>query len=65
MLRQRFRVLRMTSIMPIGDRGFFRLVNSYKLNTALGWVIPPRYLERVKEWAGLGYTLIALAQKRV
>src|SRR5437867_3996132 len=54
MLRQRFRVLRMTSIMPIGNRGFFRLVNSYKLNTALGWVIPPRYLERVKEWAGLG-----------
>jgi len=65
MLRQRFRVLRMTSIMPIGNRGFFRLVNSYKLNTALGWVIPPRYLERVKEWAGLGYTLIALAQKRM
>ena len=63
MLRRGFRVLRTTSIMPVGDRGFLRFVNSYKLNTALGWVIAPRYLERVKEWAGLGYTLIALARK--
>ena len=63
-LQRRFRVLWTTSIMPVGDRGFLRLVNSYKLNKALGWVIPERYLERLKEWAGLGYTLIALAQKR-
>jgi SAM-dependent methyltransferase len=64
MLSGRFQVLRTTSIMPIGDRGFFRLVNSPKLNAALGWVIPPRSLERVKEWAGFGYTLVALARKR-
>jgi SAM-dependent methyltransferase len=64
MLSGRFQVLRTTSIMPIGDRGFFRLVNSHKLNAALGWVIAPRSLERVKEWAGFGYTLVALAQKR-
>ena len=64
MLRRRFRVLQTTSIMPCGDRGFLRLVNSYKLNTTLGWVLARRYLERIKEWAGLGYTLIALAQKR-
>lgn len=63
-LRRRFRVLRTTSIIPVGDRGFLRVVNSSKLNAALGWVIPPRYLERLKEWAGLGYTLVALARKR-
>ncbi|OLC77074.1 MAG: hypothetical protein AUH78_05115 [Gemmatimonadetes bacterium 13_1_40CM_4_69_8] len=63
MLRRSFRVLCTTSIMPVGERGFLRLVNSHKVNRALGWVIPPRYLERAKEWAGLGYTLIALAQK--
>lgn len=64
MLRRRFRVLRTGSIMPlVGDTGFLRVVNSCKLNRALGWVIPPRYLERLKEWAGLGYTLVALAQK--
>ena len=64
MLRRDFRVLRTASIIPLGDRGFLRLVNSCKLNTALGWLVPPRYLERLKEWAGLGYTLVALAQKR-
>src|SRR5256712_3465285 len=63
MLRRRFRVLRSTSIIPVGDRGNLRLVNSYKLNTALGWLIPPRYLQHLKEWAGCGYTLVALAQK--
>ena len=63
MLRRRFRVLRTTSIIPIGDRGILRLVNSYKLNTALGWVLPRRRLERLKEWAGFGYTLVALARK--
>lgn len=64
MLHRQFHVLRTTSIMPIGDRGIQRIVNSGKLNTALGWLIPPRYLEQLKEWAGLGYTLIALARKR-
>ena len=64
MLDGRFRVLRTTSIMPLGDHGFLRFVNSYKLNAVLGWVIPLRVLERLKEWAGLGYTLIAVAQKR-
>jgi len=63
MLRRRFRVLRTTSAIPIGNRGILRLVNSYKVNKALGWVISPRHLERLKEWAGFGYTLVALAQK--
>ncbi len=64
MLRRQFRVVRTTSIMPIADRGIQRIINSSKLSTALGWLIRPHYLERLKEWAGLGYTLIALAQKR-
>src|SRR2546427_3278580 len=63
MLRRRFGVLRTTSAIPIGNRGILRLVNSYKVNKALGWVISPRHLERLKEWAGFGYTLVALAQK--
>ena len=64
MLRRRFHVLRSTSIIPIGDRGLLRIVNSVKLNTVLGWLIGPRRVERLKEWAGLGYTLVALAQRR-
>jgi SAM-dependent methyltransferase len=64
MLRRRFHVLRTTSIIPLGDRGILRIVNSYKVNAVLGWLISAHYLERLKEWAGLGYSLVALAQKR-
>jgi SAM-dependent methyltransferase len=64
MLRGRFRVLRTTSLISLGDRGILRLVNSYKLNRILGWLITPRNVERLKGWAGFGYTLVALAQKR-
>jgi|SRR6266850_3659453 len=65
LLRPQFDVKRLTTHLPIGDAGILRLVNSYKLNRLLGLVIPPRHLQRIKEWAGLGYTLVALAQKRL
>ncbi len=64
MLRPWFDVIQMTTLMPIGNAGILRLVNSGKLNRLLGVVIPRRYLERLKEWAGLGYTVLAVAQKR-
>jgi 2-polyprenyl-3-methyl-5-hydroxy-6-metoxy-1,4-benzoquinol methylase len=63
MLRRSFRVLRVTSIMPVGDLGLHRIWNSNRLATALGWLVSRASLERVKGWAGLGYTLIALARK--
>jgi len=64
MLRSRFDVLHTTSIMPIGDRGILRLVNSHKLNRLAAGMFSERGVERFKEWAGFGYTLIALARKR-
>jgi hypothetical protein len=39
-------------------------VNSPRLNAAIGSVIPQGYRDSLKEWAGLGYQLIVLAQKR-
>jgi hypothetical protein len=63
LLEPRFRVRRTTSVIPIGHRGVLRLVNSYKLNRTLGLVVPPTRIERLKERAGLGYSIIALAQK--
>ncbi len=63
LLQPRFRVLCTTSILPMGDGGILRLINSYKVNAALGLLIPRHCLERLKERAGLGYTLVALAQK--
>ncbi len=59
-----FKVLRTTSILPMGHQGFLRLINSYKVNAALGLFIPQRYLEKLKERAGLGYSLIVLAKKK-
>jgi len=64
LLHPRFDVLRTTSVLPMGDRGFLRIVNSARFNNALSRVIPRRYLEAAKERAGLGYTLVALAQRK-
>jgi 2-polyprenyl-3-methyl-5-hydroxy-6-metoxy-1,4-benzoquinol methylase len=64
LLEPRFEILRLTSILPTGDGGVLRWVNSPRLNRALGLVIPADRLRGLKEWAGLGYTLIALARKR-
>ena len=63
-LQPHFRVLRATSAVPIGDRGFLRLVNSHKLNAVLSRFVSESRLDRIKERAGLGYSLIILAQKR-
>jgi len=63
-LRSRFDVRRITSVLPMGQRGVLRLVNSNKLNRLLHLVASPGRLEAAKERACLGYQLIALAQKR-
>lgn len=64
LLRPRFHVLRSTSILPMGNRGILRFVNSTKVNTMLGWIVPSRNIERLKERIGLGYILVLLAQKQ-
>jgi len=64
LLRPRFNVLRSRTIIPLGHAGVLRMVNSVKLNAALGLLIPPRQLEALKEKAGLGYQMIVLAQRR-
>ncbi|OLC77082.1 MAG: hypothetical protein AUH78_05170 [Gemmatimonadetes bacterium 13_1_40CM_4_69_8] len=58
-----FRVLRTSTFLPMGSAGVLRLINSYKLNKVLSLLIPERYLETLKERAGLGYSLLVLAQK--
>ena len=63
LLRPHFRILGVKSSFPLGNGGILRMINSYKLNAVLGSIIPQPYLESLKEWAGLGYSLLALAQK--
>ena len=63
LLRPHFRVLRMTTAVPLGHRGFLRLVNSTKLNCLLEFLFSAKRVEAFKEWAGFGWTQIVLAQK--
>lgn len=64
LLRTRFRILRMTTVLPMGHSGILRLVNSPKLNRLLELVFSRRTLTALKERAGFGLTTIVLAQKR-
>jgi 2-polyprenyl-3-methyl-5-hydroxy-6-metoxy-1,4-benzoquinol methylase len=59
-----FRDVRVTSLCPVGDQGFLRIVNSPKLNDALGLVVPKASLERMKERMLLGNTLLSWGTRR-
>jgi 2-polyprenyl-3-methyl-5-hydroxy-6-metoxy-1,4-benzoquinol methylase len=63
LLHGKFRVLRATTLLPVGNGGILRFINSYKLNRVLELVIPRKVLDSLKERAGFGYQLLVLAQK--
>jgi len=65
LVRSHCHVLRGTTIIPLGDRGLLRIVNSPRLNRVLGWFASAERLEGWKERAGLGYSVIVLAQRPV
>jgi 2-polyprenyl-3-methyl-5-hydroxy-6-metoxy-1,4-benzoquinol methylase len=62
LLNQEFETLQIFTINPKADRGFLRLVNSWKLNRLIGMLFGDRF-ERLKEKMGLGWTIMALARK--
>jgi SAM-dependent methyltransferase len=64
LLQLQFTDIRIESVYPVGDQGLLRLVNSPKLNSLLGRILPSGTIERLKERAMLGHTLIAWARKR-
>jgi SAM-dependent methyltransferase len=64
LLRPHFDVIELTSVMPVGDQGLLRLVNSIKLNNVAARVVSRERIERLKEAFFLGHTLLTLAQKR-
>ena len=63
LLRPNFKILRATSVIPMGNRGILRVVNSHKLNQLLGQLVTPQRLEALKERLGLGYSIIVMGQK--
>jgi len=64
LLRDHFSMLHRESIIPAGNRGILRVINSYRLNALIHRVVPEPYVMRLKEKMGLGKTLVVVAQKR-
>jgi SAM-dependent methyltransferase len=63
LLKPNFASLRITSVDPVGDQGLLRIVNSVKLNKLGSFFIGQARLDRLKERAMLGHSLIATAQR--
>lgn len=59
-----FKILYSTSVIPLGNRGLLRIVNSPKLNWVLASFLTVRRVEALKERLGFGYTIIVLGQKQ-
>jgi hypothetical protein len=51
-------------LLPHGDQGFLRLVNSVKVNRALALVMSREFIEGAKERLLLGHTLMVRARRR-
>ncbi|MBZ5695444.1 MAG: class I SAM-dependent methyltransferase [Acidobacteriia bacterium] len=64
MLAPRFDILKIFTIIPHGQRGILRVVNSYKLNALVRRLIPQEKVERLKEKSGFGWQIVFLAQKK-
>lgn len=64
LLQKDYRVDALVSVAPIGDRGFLRVVNSAKVNMLANALLGARRVERAKERAMLGQTLMVLATRR-
>jgi 2-polyprenyl-3-methyl-5-hydroxy-6-metoxy-1,4-benzoquinol methylase len=64
LLQPYFTIKKMTTVLPDGNRGILRLVNSYKLNRILSAVFGESRIAKLKELAGCGQTIVVLAKRR-
>jgi 2-polyprenyl-3-methyl-5-hydroxy-6-metoxy-1,4-benzoquinol methylase len=62
LLAREFEVLELFSITPKANRGMMRVINSRTFNRPIRALVGARF-DRLKEAAGLGWTLMALAHK--
>ena len=63
MLKPNFEILQSRTVMPVGNKGILRVVNSQRLNKLISGIVSRQTLESFKERAGLGYTRIIFARK--
>ncbi len=64
LMKPYFSILRTTTLAPEGHKGILRIVNSYKLNPIIEIILSRATLTNLKEWAGLGQTIVILARKK-
>jgi hypothetical protein len=64
LLSHHFVALHSETIVPGGNRGILRLINSNKVERAIETIIHPDHMVKLKERVGLGKSLVVLAQKR-
>jgi 2-polyprenyl-3-methyl-5-hydroxy-6-metoxy-1,4-benzoquinol methylase len=64
LLRDKFVLLHSETIIPGGNMGMLRLVNSHKINRVIDKLIGSNRVTRLKEKTGLGKSLVVLARKR-
>ena len=64
LLRPNFELVSLQNILPHGSVGIMRLINSHKLNSLAGKIMPREKIDRLKERVGFGWQMIALARKK-
>ena len=64
LLSRHFVALRSETVIPAGNRGMLRLINSNKVQRAIETIIHREHIIKLKERVGLGKSLVVLAQKR-
>jgi 2-polyprenyl-3-methyl-5-hydroxy-6-metoxy-1,4-benzoquinol methylase len=64
LLAKEFELIELTSVLPVGDGGLLRIVNSAKLNYFFTHLFGRDAVERAKERLLLGHALLALTRKR-
>lgn len=60
--RHGFKVVKSKTILPAGDRGILRLVNSGKINRVLNVVFGKKNIRSIKEAVGLGQFRVIVAR---
>jgi len=63
LLRDDFVIRRFVTLLPAGQLGILRLINSDRVNRVLGRLFSPSSIERTKERLGFGQTIAVLAQR--
>jgi len=63
LLTSEFDVIELTSIVPVGDRGILRVINSLKVNKLISVFASRSRIEGLKERFFLGHTLMVLARR--